>query len=215
MNLGNAIKELNSYLRNRNRFTKLLFLNYHMQKAFFLDRDGTINVDYNFVHTPEEWTWCKGAVESIRWLNNSGFKVIVVTNQSGISRGRFTTEQVDRLHRWVDSELEKVNAYIDEWYIAPHHPEHDPKLKYPQEDRKPGTGMFDKAAQKYNIDFDQSFMAGDKLTDLQPAVELGITPFFIKSRHESRQDKSWLKKHNIPVHTSLQQALKTQFSYDS
>lgn len=187
-----------------------------MNKAFFLDRDGTLNVDYNFVHTPEEWTWCKGAVESIRWLNNLGFKVIVVTNQSGISRGRYTTEQVTRLHDWVDSELKKVNAYIDDWYIAPHHPEHDPEpAKFPQEDRKPGKGMFHKAAKKHNIDFDQSFMAGDKLTDLQPAVELGITPFFIKSRHEPRQDKSWLEQHNIPAYKSLQQALKTQFSYGS
>lgn len=187
-----------------------------MHKAFFLDRDGTLNVDYNFVHTPEEWTWCKGAVEAIRWLNNSGFKVIVVTNQSGISRGRFTTEQVNRLHEWVDSELEEESAYIDDWFIAPHHPEHDPEpAKYPQEDRKPGTGMFSKAAKKHNIDFDKSYMAGDKLTDLKPAVELGITPFFIKSRHESRQDRSWLKKHNIPVYTSLLQALKKQFHYGS
>jgi len=55
-------------------------------KAFFLDRDGTLNVDYNFVHKPEEWTWCKNALKAIRWMNENGYKVIVVTNQSGIAR---------------------------------------------------------------------------------------------------------------------------------
>lgn len=185
-----------------------------MHKAFFLDRDGTINVDYNFVHTREEWTWCKGAVESIRWLNNEGFKVIVVTNQSGISRGRYTTEQVGRLHDWVDQELKKASAYIDDWYIAPYHPEYDTEpATYPPEDRKPGTGMFDKAAKKHNIDFDSSFMAGDKLTDLQPAVELGITPFFIKSRHEPGQDKSWLQQHDIPASPTLKEALINHLGY--
>lgn len=187
-----------------------------MHKAFFLDRDGTINVDYNFVHTPEEWTWCPGAVNAIRWLNESGFKVIVVTNQSGISRGRFTKGRVDRLHSWVDQELKKAGAYIDDWYIAPYHPEHNRgNTEYPAADRKPGTGMFNKAAKKHNIDFNKSYMAGDKLTDLKPAIKLGISPFFIKSRHEPGQDKKWLKQHSIPVYQTLQQALKDQFSYDS
>lgn len=183
-----------------------------MNKAFFLDRDGTINVDYNFVHTKEEWTWCTGAVESIRWLNKTGFKVIVVTNQSGISRERFSMKQVDRLHDWVDRELLKANARIDEWYIAPHHPEHDPEpAQYPKEDRKPGKGMFKKAAEKHNIDFSRSYMAGDKITDLKPAIDLGITPFFIRSRHEPDQDQSWLERHEIPRYQTLQRALKDQF----
>jgi len=183
-----------------------------MNKAFFLDRDGTINVDYNFVHTPEEWTWCSGAIDSIRRLNESGFKVIVVTNQSGISRGRYSSEQVERLHDWVDRELLKADARIDDWYIAPHHPKHDPDpARFPKEDRKPGKGMFKKASEKHNIDFSVSYMAGDKITDLKPAVELGITPFFIRSRHEPKQDGDWLESHEIPSYDTLQQALNDQF----
>jgi D-glycero-D-manno-heptose 1,7-bisphosphate phosphatase len=183
-----------------------------MNKAFFLDRDGTVNVDYNFVHTPEEWTWCDGAIQSIRRLNESGFKVIVVTNQSGISRGRYTVEQVKRLHRWVDRELKQADARIDDWYMAPHHPKHDPEpSRFPKEDRKPGTGMFKKAAQKHGIEFDKSFMAGDKVTDLQPALTLGITPFFIRSRHEPDQDKDWLEQHEIPSYQTLQQAINDHF----
>jgi len=179
-------------------------------KAFFLDRDGTLNVDYNFVHTPEEWRWCDNALKAIRWMNENGFKVIVVTNQSGIARGRYTTEDVIKLHNWVDQQLEKEGLHIDDWYIAPHHPKFDEKPHdFDPNDRKPGTGMFLKAIDKYGIDPKQSYMAGDKITDLKPAIELGIKPFFIRSRHESNQDKKWLKKHNIGTFDSLYEAVQT------
>lgn len=174
-----------------------------MNKAFFLDRDGTINIDYNYVHHPEEWAWCKGAVEALQRIQNQNFKIIVVTNQSGIARERYTEEDVRYLHRWVDKQLKKHDVTIDGWYYAAHHPEYDPNKDYVPDDRKPGTGMFLKAAKKHHIDFRGSYMAGDKISDLQPAVELGITPFFIRSRHESRQDKGWLKKHNISEFDSL------------
>lgn len=183
-----------------------------MQKAFFIDRDGTINVDYNFVYRPEEWTWCKGAIDAIRWMNKNQFKVIVVTNQSGIVRGRFSLEQVLELHKWVDKELEKENAHIDDWYIAPHHPKHDsPPADFNPDDRKPGTGMFRKAAQKHGIDFKRSYMAGDKITDLKPAVKLGITPFFIRSRHERNQDKQWLADHGIETFDTLYDIIMKKF----
>jgi D-glycero-D-manno-heptose 1,7-bisphosphate phosphatase len=183
-----------------------------MQKAFFIDRDGTINVDYNFVYSSEEWKWCTGTIEAIRWMNKNRFKVIVVTNQSGIVRGHFSLEQVQKLHEWVDRELEKQNAHIDDWYIAPHHPEHDsPPADFSPEDRKPGTGMFRKAAKKHDIDFNSSYMAGDKITDLKPAVKLGITPFFIRSRHERNQNKQWLADHGIETFESLYDIIRKKF----
>lgn len=174
-----------------------------MKKAFFLDRDGTINVDHNFVHRPEEWTWCEGVIEALQWIRDHQFKIIVVTNQSGIARGRYTEGQVRELHRWVDQQLREYAITIDDWYYAPHHPEYDPDRIYVPEDRKPGTGMFQKAARKHGIDFRQSYMAGDKISDLKPAVSLGITPFFIKSRHEPGQDEEWLRRHGIDTYESL------------
>lgn len=181
-----------------------------MNKAFFLDRDGTINVDYNFVHTLEEWTWCEGAIEAIRWMNKQDFKIIVVTNQSGISRGRYTEEHVRLLHNWVDSQLENHNLTIHDWYIAPWHPEYDPEpSKFNPSDRKPGTGMFIKAAGKHQIDFTASYMAGDKISDLKPAVELGINPLFIKSRHEPHQDRGWLEQHGIETFNNIKEAVQT------
>lgn len=175
-----------------------------MNPAFFLDRDGTLNVDYNFVHTPEEWTWCTGAVEAIRWMNDQGLKVIVVTNQSGIVRNRFSHQQVDRLHQWVDEQLGLYDAHIDDWFVAPWHPEHAAaNSPYDPNDRKPGTGMFVKAAEKHTIDFEQSFMAGDKISDLKPAIELGMQPFFIRSRHEENQDPEWLNDHQISTYQNI------------
>ncbi len=179
-----------------------------MNSAFFLDRDGTINVDYNYVHTPEEWTWCDGAIEALRWINNQDFKIIIVTNQSGIARGRYTEQQVQELHNWVNDKLAQKGIHIDDWFYAPHHPEHDPDEQFAPNDRKPGTGMFEKAAAKHNIDFQNAYMAGDKITDLKPAIELGITPFFIRSRHEPNQDKNWLKKHDIGTYDNIGQVIK-------
>lgn|GEM_PF-393560 len=178
-----------------------------MNKAFFLDRDGTINVDYNYVHKPEEWTWCKGALDAIRWMNNHDYKIIIVTNQSGIARGRYTEEHVKALHDWVDAELKKQDLRIDDWYYAPHHPEHDAEEQFAPSDRKPDTGMFEKAARKHDISFAESYMAGDKISDLKPAIELGMTPFFIRSRHEPNQDKSWLKKHDIPIFNNIKEVI--------
>ncbi len=182
-----------------------------MNKAFFLDRDGTLNVDYNYVHTPEEWTWCNGALNALKWMKEQGFKIIVVTNQSGIARGRYTEQQVQDLHSWVDNELAKQDLFIDDWYYAPHHPEHDSDEKYAPEDRKPGTGMFEKAATKHDINFNKSYMAGDKITDLQPAIELGITPFFIRSRHEPNQDKNWLKRYEIPAFNNISGVISSPY----
>ena len=180
-----------------------------MNKAFFLDRDGTLNVDYNFVHQPKEWTWCDGAIEALQWMQANNFTIIVVTNQSGIARGRYSEEHVQTLHRWVDRQLQKHSVTIDDWYYAPHHPVHDPNEEYTPKNRKPGTGMFETAAQKHNIDFNQSFMAGDKISDLRPAVALGIKPFFIRSRHEANQDQAWLQQHRIPAFDNIKEAVDT------
>src|SRR5699024_5937931 len=135
------------------------------------------------------------------------FKIIVVTNQSGIARGRYSEQQVRQLHRWVDQQLEAHSITIDDWYYAPHHPAYDTAEKYDPENRKPGTGMFKKAAQKFDIDFSQSDMAGDKISDLKPAISLGVTPFFIRSRHEADQDKSWLQKHDIAAFDNIKQVV--------
>lgn len=182
-------------------------------KAFFLDRDGTLNVDYNYVHTKEEWTWCEGAIEALNIIQSNGFKIVVVTNQSGIVKGEFTEDQVNKLHRWVDKQLKKRGIVVDLWNVAPYHPEFDEASgDYPEDDRKPGLGMFRKSDNELGIDFTESFMAGDKISDLKPAIELGMTPIFIRSRHEPNQDKEWLRTHSIEQFDTLYDAVNTFLS---
>lgn len=181
-----------------------------MNKIFFLDRDGTINVDTDFVHTREEWQFCDGAPEAIKMLNEAGFKVVVVTNQSGIIRGRFTLAQVVELHRWVDEELANYGAKIDAWYIAPWHPNLHAGLNPALlRDRKPDTGMFDKALRRFKANPADGHMAGDKISDLQPAVKLGINPFLIKSRFFDGLDMDFIAVNHIPVFETLFDAVQS------
>ncbi len=183
-----------------------------MNKIFFLDRDGTINVDTDYVHTPEEWVFCEGALQAIKRLNDLGFKVVVVTNQSGIIRGRFTLAQVVELHKWVDGELAKIGAHINAWYIAPWHPNlHDELHPDLLHDRKPGTGMFEKAIRRFKSDPSLCHMAGDKISDLQPAIKLGIKPHLIRSRFYESVDQDFIQKHKILVHNTLNELIKKEF----
>lgn len=175
-----------------------------MKRAFFLDRDGTLNVDYDYVHRPDQWTWCEQAVESICWMNQNNWLVVVVTNQSGVMRGKYGMKEVQELHHWVDAELKKYQAHVDRWYVAPFHPQFheglDPDLlRY----RKPGTGMFELARKELGIDFSQSVMAGDKISDLEPALQLGIRPFYIRSAHHAKQAPGWFTAHKIPAFDHL------------
>lgn len=181
--------------------------------AFFLDRDGTINVDHNYVHRIDEWEWCDGAIEAIKWMNEHDFKVIIVTNQSGISRGKYTLDQVNELHEWVNEQLKMYEAHVDAWYVAPYHPMYTHNGIWPSKDRKPGTGMFKKAIDQFEIDPDRSFMMGDKVSDLVPAVKLGIKPIFIHSRHEPQQDRSWLKMHGLKTYVNIAKALEAHTSH--
>ena len=183
-----------------------------MNKIFFLDRDGTINVDTDYVHTPEEWVFCEGAPQAIKRFNELGYKVVVVTNQSGIIRGKFTLAQVIELHKWVDEELTRFGASIDAWHIAPWHPklhaDLDPNLLH---DRKPGTGMFEKALRRFNAEPTLCHMAGDKISDLQPAIKLGIKPHLIRSRFYGSVDQDFIREHSIPVYHTLSEVLREDF----
>ena len=122
-------------------------------RAVFLDRDGTINVERGFLHRPEEFQFIPGAAQAIRLLKESGFHVIVVTNQSGIARGYFDEAAVNRLHRHMDRELSRFGAAVEAYYICPHHPDYsiDENGKTCG-CRKPLAGMLLKAAADFSLD---------------------------------------------------------------
>lgn len=146
-----------------------------MNKAFFLDRDGTIIVDKNYLAKPEDIELLDGAAEAIRMMNENNYKVIVVSNQSGVARGYFKIEDVHKVNAKLNELLEEKGAHIDAFYVCPHHPK---GIISPYNIsctcRKPGTYLFEKAAKDYNIDMSSSAAVGDRVRDVQNLERLGI-----------------------------------------
>jgi D-glycero-D-manno-heptose 1,7-bisphosphate phosphatase len=141
----------------------------------FLDRDGVLNVDRHYVHRPDQIVWINGVPEAITLLNDAGYLVIVVTNQSGVARGFYDESAVGALHAHMRDTLAAHGARIDAFYYCPHHPEGTVAAYAVRCDcRKPGTGMFARAARDWPIDRARSFMIGDKDIDVEAATAFGI-----------------------------------------
>ena len=145
------------------------------KKAVFFDRDGTLNVDTAYLYRIEEFRWEEGAVEAIRYCNDRGWLVIVVTNQSGVARGYYTEADVERLHAWMNEDLEKHGAHIDAFYYCPHHPQ-GAVAQYAKECdcRKPAPGLVETACREYGIDEAKSVLIGDKERDVECAERAGV-----------------------------------------
>ena len=148
----------------------------------FLDRDGVINQDTGYPHRIEDLIWIPGAKQAIRRLNEAGFLVIVVTNQSGVGRGLFTLEQVDFFHDHINRELAADGAHIDAFYACPFHADAtiDAFRIVNHPDRKPNPGMILRAAEAHNVDLKSSFLIGDKATDIQAAQNAGIPGYLFQ-----------------------------------
>lgn len=145
--------------------------------AVFIDRDGTLNVEKNYLHKWQDWEWIPGAVESIRRLNASGYLVIVTSNQAGIARGMYREADVQSLHEQVDADLQRAGARIDAYYFCPHHPEHGEIRDCAC--RKPEPGMLLQAASEFDIDLTRSFIVGDKASDVEAGLNAGVTPILV------------------------------------
>ncbi len=129
----------------------------------FLDRDGTINEEVGYLNDPARLRLLPHAPEGIRLLNQAGFKVVVITNQSGIGRGYFTAETVEAIHREMARQLAAFAARIDAFYYCPHHPEAGCRC------RKPRPGLVEQAAKELSLDLRQAYVVGDRLLDLELA----------------------------------------------
>jgi len=146
--------------------------------ALFLDRDGVINVDRNYVYRAEDFEWVTGAQAVIRHFNAMGWWVFIVTNQSGIARGYYTEEQMQALHDWMNAELAKSGAHIDRIYHCPFHEEGTiPRYTKDSYDRKPKPGMLIRAMTDFPVIKERSFLIGDKQADLGAASAAGVRGF--------------------------------------
>ena len=148
-----------------------------MPKAVFLDRDGTINIEKNYLYKPEDWEWIAGSVEAIKGFNRLGYLVIVVTNQAGVARGLYGCAEVERLHRYVDGLLAQAGARIDAYYYCPHHPDFG-KIK-DCDCRKPKPGLLYRAGADFSIDLTDSYLIGDKASDILAGAAAGVTTFLV------------------------------------
>src|SRR5690349_19334444 len=144
----------------------------------FLDRDGVVNADKGYVHSIENFEWMPGAIEAIKFLNEKGFIVAIVTNQSGIGRGLYGEEEFMFLTLWMLKEVESRGAHIDVVYYCPHHPESThPEYLAACPARKPGPGMLERAEEEFEMDRSRSFLIGNRDSDLGAASAFGIRSF--------------------------------------
>ncbi len=149
--------------------------------AVFFDRDGVLNIDHGYVYRQEDFEWMPGAIEAIKWLNNQGYLVFVVTNQSGIARGYYTEEAVHALHAYILMDLKRNNAHIDAFYYCPHYAKGTiAQYSVDCTCRKPGSGMLVQAMSEWPIDTTRSLMIGDKKSDILAAEAAGISGYLFK-----------------------------------
>ena len=143
--------------------------------AAFLDRDGTLNVDTGYVHRPQDFRWVAGAPEAVRLLNEAGYLVFVVTNQSGVARGLYDEAAVKSLHRWMCDDLARQGAHVDEVRFCPHHPQGTiDALAVHCDCRKPAPGMLHELIERWQPDTARSFILGDSPRDIEAGHRAGI-----------------------------------------
>jgi len=144
-------------------------------RAVFLDRDGTMAVDVSYCCRPEDFELFPATARAIKLLNEHGYKVIVITNQSGVARGYFTEDMLSLIHRKMLKQLGEEDAHIDGIYYCPHHPDDNCEC------RKPKPKMVLQAVDEHDIDPEQSFVVGDKPQDIQLGQNVGCRTVLIPS----------------------------------
>lgn len=146
-----------------------------MNKALFLDRDGVINVEKNYVFKIEDFEFIEGIFELIKTFQDKGYLIIVITNQAGIGRGYYTEEDFHKLNNWMIEQFKQRGITITDVYYCPYHPTHGiGEYLKDSYDRKPNPGMILKAGERYSIDLKQSVLIGDKDTDIKAGQAAGI-----------------------------------------
>ncbi|WP_434661760.1 HAD-IIIA family hydrolase [Paraburkholderia sp. A3BS-1L] len=156
----------------------------HLQKAIFIDRDGTLNVLRDYIRHPEDLTLLPGAAEAVRHFNDSEYRVVVVTNQPVIARGECSVEGLRKIHDRLENRLGEAGAYVDALYYCPHHPDAGfpgevTALKMVCNCRKPAIGMIRQAIDDMNISSAKSWMIGDSTADVLAAQRAGLRSILV------------------------------------
>lgn len=167
--------------------------------AVFLDRDGTINPDPGYIDSPDKFKLFPGVCEAVRALNEGGYRVFVVTNQSGIGRGLFSEEELREVHNKMVRLFEAGGAVIDRVYFSPYFSEAAvEKYRRNPRDRKPGTGMLRRAAKEFNLDLEQSWMVGDRPGDIVAGHRAGCRTILVLTGCGRSSLERLLETGNVP-----------------
>ncbi len=179
-----------------------------MNKAVFMDRDGTIVEDVGYMNSPEQIKFIPGSIEAIKMLNQAGYKVVVITNQAGVARRLITEDMLQTIDKTLHKWILNGGAHLDGIYYCPHHPEHG-LYPYRQicECRKPHTGLIKRAHRDLNIDLSQSFMIGDKATDVEAGKRAGTKTILVLTGR-GKNEKEMLKEKPDHIAENLLDAVK-------
>ena len=152
-----------------------------MNKALFLDRDGVINVEKDYLFKIKEFEFIDGIFELCRHYQNLGYIIIVVTNQSGIARKYYTQEDFNKLTIWMISEFLQKDIEIKKVYFCPHHPD----ITGECECRKPHAKMLLDASNEFDIDLKSSIIIGDKESDIEAGLNVGIKETYLFNENQN------------------------------
>ncbi len=147
--------------------------------AIFLDRDGTINEDPGYLTHPSELRLLPGVGEALRLLQEEGFRLVIVSNQSGVARGFLTESMLEEIQRSLDILLKGEGVTLSGTYYCPHHPEGAPPYRQACECRKPKGGLVERAAREHGLDLNRSYVVGDQHIDVELAREMGMPAILV------------------------------------
>lgn len=170
-------------------------------KAVFLDRDGTVCEEANYLSRPDQLKLLPFAAEAIRLLNQNGFLAILITNQSGVGRGFFDEQILFEIHQKLNEELAKENAGLDTIYFCPHTAENNCDC------RKPQIGMIRRAARDFDIDLENSWMIGDKAIDVETGVNAQIKTALVLTGYGKTESENLSQKPDL-IAENLLEAVK-------
>lgn len=189
-----------------------------MQRAVFIDRDGTISEEVGYINHPSRFRVFPYAATAIKLLNKSGWLAIVTTNQAGVARGYFSEELIQTVHERLKQDLESNGARLDAIYYCAHHPSvGEPPYRRECDCRKPKPGLIRRAAEEFNIDLESSWMVGDRYSDIKLARNAGVRSAFVMSGYGrgewEHQRSGWKQQPDLVVETLLE-AVETIISRD-
>lgn len=161
-----------------------------MNKVVFLDRDGTINVDYGYVYKIDDFHFIDGAIEALRELNQLGYLLIVISNQSGIARGYYTLEDANLIFDYMVNTLKEEGVKIQKYYYCPHSDQDHCTC------RKPKLDLFKEAIQEFDIDLTKSYAIGDKVRDLSICDVSDVTGILL-DENKNMESTGYIRKKNL------------------